>query len=48
MKCIFVTLSDGTVARVTVDDDVTELPPEDLTALEKYQAIRRERAKKQA
>jgi len=35
-KCIQVTLSDGRVVLANVEDDVTELPQEDIDALEQW------------
>lgn len=38
-KCIPVTMSDGTVVMANVDDDVTELDPQDIQALEEWVAM---------
>lgn len=46
-KCISVTLSDGSTVSANVDDDVNELPPEDVEALEACFAAMRAKRKKQ-
>ena len=46
--CIPVTMKDGTVVMANVDDGVTELPDEDIEALEQWVAHVKARRKKQA
>lgn len=48
-KCIPVKLSDGNVVMANVDDDVAELDPQDVEALEQWVAMVKARhAKKKA